>query len=328
LKDTLIISPPALTPDRLSRPLHSTFSPFTWLPNFGPKLPPASGIEFGSIIPYLLFIIVLKGDFMKKLSSLILLMSLLASCAHDKKKENSKKDSYSPIVTFQEEQTSFTSRVHLPKEFKDKIPLVVIVHEWWGLTPNMLEISQRLNAEGYATLPVDLFGNGKTVDNPTEAQALATPFYQNPSLGIARLTKYVEMAKKDPHVDASKVYVIGYCFGGTQALNLARSGADIKGVVSFHGGLTSTLPQLPIKAKVLALNGLADPMVPAKDRQAFEKEMKALKADYKVVNYKGATHAFTNPNATEIGKKYKIPVAYNKKADQASWKELLSFLKK
>jgi dienelactone hydrolase len=165
------------------------------------------------------------------------------------------------------------------------------------------------------------------VGTPAEAQALATPFYQNPKMGIERLAKFVEAAKKDPHVDASQVYVIGYCFGGTQALNLARSGADIKGVVSFHGGLAAGVPATNVKAKILAINGLADPMVPAKERAGFEKEMKSIKANYKVVNYKGATHAFTNPGATEIGKKYNIPIAYNKKADEGSWKDLIKFLK-
>ncbi len=129
-------------------------------------------------------------------------------------------------------------------------------------------------------------------------------------------------------MDANQVYVIGYCFGGTQALNLARSGADIKGVVSFHGGLTSTIKSDGIKARVLAINGLSDPMSPAKDRAAFEKEMKALGANYKMINYKDATHAFTNPKATELGKKNNIPIAYNKNADVNSWNDLLKFLKK
>ena len=185
-----------------------------------------------------------------------------------------------------------------------------------------------LNQEGFATLPVDLFGNNQTVDNPKDAGALATPFYQNPQTGVDRLNMYIAEAKKDPHVDASRIYVIGYCFGGTQALNLARSGAELAGVVSFHGGLDSSLKSQGIKARVLAINGLADPMVPQKQRNGFEKEMKALKAKYKVVNYKGATHAFTNPKATEIGKKYNIPIAYNKAADEGSWKNLLEFLKK
>jgi dienelactone hydrolase len=261
-----------------------------------------------------------------KFSLSLLLLTVLTSCGHFSK-EKKLKDAYSPLLSFSEEGKKFEAKISLPKVFKEKIPLVVIVHEWWGRNEYMASRSEMLNKEGYATLAVDLFGDGKVVETPAEAQALATPFYQNAELGIGRLSKYIELAKNDPHVDASKVYVIGYCFGGTQALNLARSGHDIKGVVSFHGGLGSSVKSTGVKAKVLAINGLADPMVPAKERASFEKEMKALKVNFKIVNYKGATHAFTNPKATEIGKKYNIPVAYNKKADQGSWKDLLTFLK-
>lgn len=264
---------------------------------------------------------------MKMTLGLLFLSIFLTSCGHFKK-EKSAKQSYSPLVSFEQDGKKFEASIQLPKEFKEKVPLVIIVHEWWGRTPYILNRAEMLNKEGYATLAVDLYGDGMTVETPSEAQALATPFYKNPELGIEKLSKYVEMAKKDPHIDANKVYVIGYCFGGTQALNYARSGADIKGVVSFHGGLTTTVSSKGIKAKVLAINGLADPMVPAKDRANFEKEMKSLNADYKIINYKNASHAFTNPKATEVGKKYNIPIAYNKKADEASWKALLSFLKK
>lgn len=263
---------------------------------------------------------------MKLALGLMLLAIFSTSCGHMKKEK--KKPAYNPMISFMEADTKFEAKVDLPKDFKDKVPLVVVVHEWWGRSEHPINEAKKLNDEGYATLVVDLFGNNKTVETPTEAQALATPFYQNAQMGIDRLNKYIDAAKMDPHVDPTKVYVIGYCFGGTQALNLARSGADVKGVVSFHGGLGAGVKATEIKADVLAINGLADAMVPAKDRTAFEKEMKSVNADYKVVNYKGASHAFTNPKATEIGKKYNIPIAYNKKADEGSWKDLMEFLKK
>ena len=260
-----------------------------------------------------------------RLNFALAFLSLFAfSCATSTKTE---KPTYSPKLSYALDDQLFEATMMLPKKFEGKLPLVVIVHEWWGRNEFMSEQSKRLTDAGYATLAVDLFGNNQVVETPAEAQALATPFYQNPQMGIERLTKFIELAKNDPHVDASKIYVIGFCFGGTQALNLARTGMDLAGVVSFHGGLASSLPQMPIKARVLALNGLADPMVPAKERAAFEKEMKAIKANYKSINYKGATHAFTNPKATEIGKKYKIPVAYSKTAAEASYKELFKFLK-
>lgn len=259
---------------------------------------------------------------MKSLISLALLSILTFGCSH------TKKETYSPVVSFKENEKTFSSKVQLPTtQFKTKVPLVVIVHEWWGRTPYIEGRGRMLNQEGFATLVVDLFGNDETASNPKEAQALAFPFYQDAQRGVDRLNQYIEAAKKDPHVDPSQVFVIGYCFGGTQALNLARSGADVKGVVSFHGGLAPGVKAHDMRARVLAINGLADPMVPAKDRTAFEKEMKSAKANFKVVNYKGATHAFTNPGATEIGKKYNMPIAYNKKADEGSWKDLIKFLK-
>ncbi len=253
------------------------------------------------------------------------LLSIFVGCGHVKKE---KKETYSPVISFTEDGKNYSARVKLPTaNFDKKLPLVVIVHEWWGRTPYIESRGQMLNNEGYATLVVDLYGNNQTVETPSEAGALATPFYKDAPMGVALLNKYIDAAKKDPHVDPSQVYVIGYCFGGTQALNYARSGADVKGVVSFHGGLAAGMKAENLKAKVLAINGLADPMVPATERAAFEKEMKGIKAKYKTVNYKGATHAFTNPGATAIGKKYNIPIAYNKKADEGSWKDLLKFLK-
>lgn len=264
---------------------------------------------------------------MKLALSALMFSLLLTSCGH-MKKDKPTKETNSSQVSFIEDDVAYEAQVQLPNESTDKLPLVVIVHEWWGRTPYLMNRADMLNREGFATMAVDLYGNNKTVETPTEAQVMATPFYQDPEMGVARLNKYIELAKENPRVDPEKIYVIGYCFGGTQALNLARSGADVKGVVSFHGGLTTTMKSEGIKAEVLAINGLADPMVPAKDRSQFEKEMKGLKANYRMINYQGATHAFTNPKATEVGQKYGLPLAYNKVADEASWNELLTFLRK
>lgn len=250
----------------------------------------------------------------------LLPLLILVSCA-------TKKSDYTGNIQFEADGKEFKAQVELPKKFDQKLPLVVIIHEWWGRNDYVFMRSNMLKEKGYATLVVDLYGNNQVVETPKEAMELATPFYQNPELGINRLNQFIASAKKDPHIDENKIYVIGYCFGGTQALNLARSGAEVKGVVSFHGGLKTSYQAKTLKAKVLAINGLADPMVPAEERAAFEKEMSQLKADYKMKNYKNATHAFTNPKATEVGKKYNIPVAYNKKADEGSWVDLLNFLK-
>jgi dienelactone hydrolase len=262
---------------------------------------------------------------MKTTLSIIFMLIIAVACGHKKK---DMKNSYSPVVSFEENNKEFQAKVKLPKKFKGKVPLVIVVHEWWGRTPYIIGRAEKLTQEGYAVLAVDLFGDGVTVETPKEAQALATPFYKDPQLGVNRLNQYIELAKKDPHIDSERIYVIGYCFGGTQVLNLARSGKKVKGVVSFHGGLTSTLSGKNIPSEILVLNGGADPMVPAKDVAAFKKEMKKANAKFTFITYPGATHAFTNPKATQVGKKYNMPIAYDKKADEASWKELLKFLNK
>lgn len=261
---------------------------------------------------------------MKSALGIALVAIMTVACGH---KQTTKND-YKPAVSFEQEGKKFEADIQLPEDLKSKAPLVVIVHEWWGRTPYIMDRARMLNKEGFASVAVDLYGDNKTVGTPSEAQALATPFYKNPEMAIERINKYIELAKKDPHVDPNEVYVIGYCFGGTQALNYARSGANVEGVVSFHGGLTSTITPKDMKAKILVLNGAADPMVPPEDVKAFEKEMKKAKADYKIIHYPGALHAFTNPLATERGKKFNIPIAYDKSADEASWKALIKFLKK
>jgi dienelactone hydrolase len=223
---------------------------------------------------------------------------------------------------------SFQSFINLPKKFSSKIPLIIIVHEWWGRNDYIRKREQMLNELGYATLAVDIYGNDTLVETPEEAEKLSTPFYKDPMIGISRLSKYLDLAKKDPHIDEENIFVIGYCFGGSQALNLARSGAIIKGVVSFHGALHSNLePKNNIKTKFLILNGEIDPMVTKTDIKEFKGEMNKAKIDYSIINFKNATHAFTNPQSTEIGKKYNLPVAYDEKADKKSWQDFLTFLK-
>jgi dienelactone hydrolase len=263
---------------------------------------------------------------MKSFVFVSLMALLFVSCSH--KKNISDASTYNPIVSFEEEGKTYSGKVELPKKFKERLPLVVVIHEWWGRTPYILERTKMLTDSGYGALAVDLFGGNKIVDNPSDAGALAAPFYQNPELAISRLRKFIEVAKKDPHINPSKVYVIGYCFGGTMALNLARSGENLKGVVAFHAGLSSSYKAKKIEPEILVLNGASDPMVPKKEVNAFKKEMKKVGAKFQVKEYTGATHAFTNPKATETGKKYNIPIAYNEEADKDSWKELMEFLKK
>jgi len=144
-----------------------------------------------------------------------------------------------------------------------------------------------------------------------------------------RFLAALDFLKKQPTADPAKIAAIGYCFGGGVLLNMARQGVDLKGVASFHGSLGVVKPDqpTPIKAAVRVYNGADDKFVSAEAIEALKKEMADQKVRFKFVNYPGAVHAFTNPEATETGKKFNMPIAYNAAADKASWADMQEFFK-
>ena len=175
-------------------------------------------------------------------------------------------------------------------------------------------------------MAVDMYGNARQADNPESAGKMATPFYQDPAMAKQRFDAALAKIKSYSQADTSKVAAIGYCFGGAMVLNLARLGEDLDGVVSFHGGLVGTpADKNLLKAKILVCHGAADPFVPQTEVDQFKKQMDSIGANYTFKAYEGATHAFTNPAATETGQKFNIPVAYNAAADSASWKDMHDF---
>ncbi len=178
---------------------------------------------------------------------------------------------------------------------------------------------------GYVAFAADIYGKGIRPQSIAEAGAMAGKFKSDRALLRARVNAGLDVLKSQPNVEASQLAAIGYCFGGTAVLELGRSGADVKGIVSFHGGLSSPAPQdaRNIKAKVLALHGAADPFVNADEVAAFEKEMTDAKVNYRLIKYPGAMHGFTNPDNKNIP-----PGAlYNEAADKASWVEMQKFFK-
>lgn len=204
-----------------------------------------------------------------------------------------------------------------------KLPSVLIIHQWTGLSDNEKMRARMLAELGYNVFAADIYGKGIR-PQPPEAGKEAGKYKGNRVLYRERMLSALDVLNKEPHTDVSKVAAIGYCFGGTGVIELARSGALIKGVVSFHGGLDSPTPAdgKNIKGKVLALHGADDPFVPAKDIAAFEQEMKDAKVDYKLVSYPGAVHAFTQKGAGNDNSK---GAAYNEAADKASWDEMKAF---
>jgi dienelactone hydrolase len=207
---------------------------------------------------------------------------------------------------------------------KGKRPGVLIVHQWMGLGKYEEKRADMLAKLGYNVLAVDIYGSGVRPKDAKEAGTLAAKYKSDRELLRRRVNAGLDRLKKDDMTDPKRIAAIGYCFGGTAVIELARSGADIAGVVSFHGGLDSPRWEdgKQIKCKVLALHGADDPTVSAKDLSAFENEMKRCNVDWELIQYGGAVHGFTMWDAGNDNSK---GVAYNEEADKRSWEEMKLF---
>jgi dienelactone hydrolase len=208
-------------------------------------------------------------------------------------------------------------------------PAVLVVPEWWGLNDYAKRRARQLAEMGYVAMAVDMYGNGKQADNPDSAGKLAGPFYSNPQMGKARFDAALAKLKTYSQVDPTKIAAIGYCFGGSMVLNAAKLGDDLRGVVSFHGGLAGVAPDKKLlKADILVCAGDSDSFVPKAQVDQFRHQLDSIGATYTFKSYPNATHAFTNPDATALGQKFHMPISYNAAADTASWKEMQDFFKK
>jgi dienelactone hydrolase len=203
-------------------------------------------------------------------------------------------------------------------------PGVLVVHEWTGLGDYAQARAKKLAAMGYVAFAADMYGKGVRPRTPQEAAAQAGIYKKDRALMRARALAGLEVLRTNPLCDPKRVAAIGYCFGGIVVLEIARSGADIAGGVSFHGGLDTPTPQdaKNIKCKVLVLHGGDDPHVPRKDVEAFEDEMRAGRVDWQLVIYGGAVHSFTNPAAGNDNSK---GAAYNAEAERRSWEAMKAF---
>jgi dienelactone hydrolase len=265
----------------------------------------------------------------------LLLISFFMACnnsPNDAAKATAGGDSTAAVykeesVTYTGDNATMTGFVVYNQNDTTKRPAVLVVPEWWGLNDYPKMRARELAKLGYVAMAVDIYGNGKIADNPDSAKAWAGPFYMNPASAKARVDAALAKLKTYAVVDTANIGAIGYCFGGGVILNAARLGdADIKGIVSFHGNLIGVPARKDLlRTKILVCHGNADQFVTQKDVAAFKKQMDSVGADYKFIGYDSATHAFTNPASTATGLKFKMPIAYNPKADSASWDAMKGF---
>jgi dienelactone hydrolase len=221
-------------------------------------------------------------------------------------------------VTYKDGETTLKGFVVYDDAKKGKRPGIILVHEWWGITKHMHNEARRFAQKGYTAFIADMYGDAKTADNPKDAGALAGSVMKNPKTMESRFNAARAELAKQPTVNG-KIGASGYCFGGAVVINMARAGADLGAVAGFHASLGLNTPAPApgtVKAKVLVLNGADDPFVKPEQYAALKKDMEAAHADYRVVEYPGAVHAFTNPEATEAGKKFNLPLRYDAKANK------------
>jgi dienelactone hydrolase len=235
---------------------------------------------------------------------------------------------YGKIVTeavpYKQDNTDLEGFLAYDDTVKGKRPGVLVVHEWWGLNDFAKKTAERLAKMGYMAFAVDMYGRGKVTKNPDQARTWATEVRGNTPLMRARVQAGLKVLAQNKLVDPQRLAAIGFCFGGTAVLELAYSGADVRGVVSFHGGLTAPKPEdlKNIKASILVLHGADDTHVSPADIAAFEDGMRKAQTDWQMVLFGGAVHGFTNPENSGSN----LPgVAYDAKAAARSFKYMELF---
>ena len=230
----------------------------------------------------------------------------------------------SEILRYQADGLSMESHLYLPEDVSTPRPGILVFPEANGLGDHAKSRAERLAGLGYVALACDFYGEGKLLGDMDEILATLAPLRADAAAVRARAGGGLAALKARPEVDVSRIASIGYCFGGTMSLELARGGADIRGVVGFHSGLATPAPQDAgnIKAKILVCIGADDPGIPPEQRAAFEEEMRAGKADWQMHLYGGVVHSFTNPAAALMGRPEFA--RYDATADARSWAAMIA----
>ncbi len=239
--------------------------------------------------------------------------------------------SHAEIITrkikYWDGKTELEGRIAYDNRYAIKKPGILVFHDWMGTSSFTQQKAEDLARLGYVGFEADLYGEDLRPENTKEAAAVAESFKNNRALLRRRARLALETLEHQTRVEKTQIGAIGFCFGGTAALELARSGAPVEGVVSFHGGLSTPNPDdaKKILGKILVLHGAEDPWVPPEEVAAFEREMTDAGVDWELVKYSNAVHAFTNPAAGNDNSK---GAAYNREAAERSWETMKDFFNK
>ncbi len=233
-------------------------------------------------------------------------------------------------IEYKQAETTLRGYLAYDKSITGVRPGVLVFPEWWGVNDYIKQRTRMLAGLGFAALAADMYGNGQLAASPDEAGSMMNAVLNDMETGTARIRAAYQCLQDQAQADSARIAAIGYCFGGAMALHAARIGMALRGVVSFHGALGSFHKPSAgeVKAEILVCHGAEDELVPEQDVAAFKEEMTDAAVDYKFVAYPGALHGFTSQAASENGRKYGLPLAYNAEADGLSWQEMQAFLNK
>ena len=231
-------------------------------------------------------------------------------------------------IEYKADDAKLTGYLVYDNNLSGKRPGILVIHEWWGHNDYARKRADMLAKLGYVAFAVDMYGDGKLAEHPSDAGKFMNEVTSNMQLAEKRMHAALQVLNNHAQTDKDKTAAIGYCFGGAMVLHLARIGTDIDGVVSFHGSLGTKSPASKdkVKAKVLVLHGADDPFIPAEQVESFKKEMNTAGVDYEFVAYPNVKHSFTNPQADEFSKRFELPaLQYDAMADKDSWNRMQTF---
>ncbi len=263
---------------------------------------------------------------MKYLHYSVFITLLLIGCAPQEKA--AEPNIVGEEISYATDDVNMNGFIAYDASSNEKRPGILVVHEWWGHNEHARDRAEKLAELGYVALAVDMYGDGKLADHPEDAQKFMMSVMTDLDAATARFEKALETLKANPNVDTEHIGAIGFCFGGSVIISMANAGIEgLDAVAAFHSGVA--VPFMPekgkTKARILVQNGGADPMISAESISDVQKAMDEAEVDYTYISYEGVLHSFTNPAADSNGVKFQMPMAYDVKADSASWEEMKVF---